>query len=80
MLATHNRSPHEVRMFKDADVLGDSRQGDRMSRGELGHGRTAWPELLEHPPADRMGNRRVDSIELLGRIFNHLVERTRAGL
>ena len=80
MLATHNRSPYEVRMLEDADVLGDRRQGDRVRRSELGHGRTAWPELLEHPPADRMGNGRVHGIELSGRIFNHLVERTRAGL
>jgi serine/threonine protein kinase HipA of HipAB toxin-antitoxin module len=80
MLATHNRSPHEVRIFEDANVLGDGRQGDRVSCGELGYGRAAWPELLEHPPADRMSNRGVDGIELLGRIFNHLVERTRAGL
>ena len=76
MLATHNRSPHEVRIFEDANVLGDRRQGDRVRRGKLGHGRAAWPELLEHPPADRMSNRCVDGIELSGRIFNHLVERT----
>jgi len=80
MLATDNRSPDEVRIFEDADVLGDGRQGDRVRRRELRHGRTAWPELLEHPPADRMGNGRVHGIELSGRIFNHLVERTKAGL
>jgi len=80
MLATHNRSPHEVRIFEDTNVLGDGRQGDRVGRGEFGHGRAAWPQLVEYSPTHGMGNRRVHGIELSSRIFNHLVERTRAGL
>ena len=74
MLSAHNRSPHEVRIFEDTNVLGDGREGDRVCRGELSHGRTPWPELIQYPPADRVGNRRVHGIELSSRIFNHLVE------
>lgn len=74
MLSADDRSPDEVRIFEDTNVLGDGRQGDRVSRGELGHGRTPSPELVEHPPANRVGDRRVHGIELSSRIFNHLVE------
>jgi hypothetical protein len=79
MLATHNRAPHEVRIFEDANVLRDRRQGDRVGRGELRHGRAACAELIENPPPDRMGDRRVNGIEPSSRIFNHLVEHSTRG-
>jgi hypothetical protein len=64
VLAAYNRAAHEACVFEDPNVLGDSGQGYRMSRGEFGHGRVTRPELMEDAPTDRMGNRRINGVEL----------------
>jgi len=74
MLSADDRPPNEVGVFEDTDVLGDRGKGNRMGRRQFGHGRATRSQLMQHPPADRVGNRCVHGVKLSTRIFNHLVE------
>lgn len=74
MLTTLNRPPDKACSLEHPDVLRNSckRDGEWLCQG--GHRGSRAGDEADQAPTQGMRDRGVDGVELLARIFNHLVE------